>query len=353
MTDVPLLSIVFPVYNAEKYLAQAVESILNQTFHDFVFLAINDGSTDGSVAILTDFQAKDSRLQVLHQPHNLGLIAALNRGCSATQSRYIAIMHADDVSLPARFERQIGYLETHPEIGVLGTWIKHLDSQGHIFKEIRYPTLPGLVKWILPFYCSLAHPAVMMRRAAIAPLGFYREGQLVVEDYDLWARASQITQLANYPEVLLYYRLSETSWSGRNKAIQEQNALRIAHRMVTDLIGDVDPNAVRLLCDLAADRMPPTVQDAFQTATLIAQMHRAFLLKNNLAPENKLAVSRDAANKLFILAAHIRRFSVLDSLRLTLRGLTIAPLSRDQIQRGIQRLRAGNRGSYFVEPKNE
>ena len=125
----PKISVVMPAYNAAEYLDEAIRSILNQTFRDFEFIIINDGSTDDSISILDKQQKLDSRIRVYHQ-ENQGMIAALNRGCRLARGKYIARMDADDISLPGRLEKQLKYMERHPQIGILGTWIYSIDKNG-------------------------------------------------------------------------------------------------------------------------------------------------------------------------------------------------------------------------------
>src|SRR5918996_2481069 len=118
MISTPKVSVVMPAYNAAVYLDEAVTSILNQTFREFEFIVINDGSTDDTVSILDKYEKSDSRIRVYHQ-ENQGMIAALNRGCRLARGKYIARMDADDISLPRRFERQLEFMEGHPQIGIL------------------------------------------------------------------------------------------------------------------------------------------------------------------------------------------------------------------------------------------
>src|SRR5687768_15279009 len=127
MTCAPAVSVVMPAYNAGAYLRDAVNSILEQTFRNFEFIIINDGSSDETASILQEFERVDSRMRVFHQ-ENQGMIAALNRGCRAARGEYIARMDADDVSHVDRLERQLDYMIRRPHIGILGTWIRKLKN---------------------------------------------------------------------------------------------------------------------------------------------------------------------------------------------------------------------------------
>jgi glycosyltransferase involved in cell wall biosynthesis len=231
MPDSPLVSVVMSVHNASAVVGQAIESILKQTFTDFEFIIVDDGSTDGSRKILRKYAEQDKRIKLYVQPQS-GLIASLNKYCRLATGKYIARMDADDVSLPARLEKQTQFLEMHPKIGVLGTWIQDIDLQGKPIIEWPVPSEPAVVRWFLFFGNCVGHPSVMMRRDLFERLGYYRPEALHVEDYDLWIRAAEITGVANLPEVLVQYRVSANSVSGRNATLQEQNACRLRREMI-------------------------------------------------------------------------------------------------------------------------
>jgi glycosyltransferase involved in cell wall biosynthesis len=226
MPDTPRVSVVMPVYNAAAVVGKAIESILNQTFKDFEFIIVNDGSTDKTGEILREYAACDDRIK-LYEQENSGLIATLNRYCRMATGRYIARMDADDISLPARLEKQFRFLEDHPEIGVLGTWIQDIDERGRPGTTWPVPSDPAVIQWFLLFGNCIAHASVMMRCEVLERAGYYRPEALHVEDYDLWIRVSEFTNVAIFPEVLTYYRLSKQSVSGRNRLLQDQHALQL------------------------------------------------------------------------------------------------------------------------------
>lgn len=214
----PQISVVMPVCNGEAFVAQAIESILAQTYRDFDLLVIDDGSSDGTPAILCDFEARDSRVRVLHQEHK-GLVAALNAGLAAARAPLIARMDADDVATPERFELQVEYLQAHPECVVLGTAMDVVDPDGAPIytqhAETEHETLLRNLLMLNPDAKSgIAHPTVMMRREAALAAGGYR-ADYEVEDIDLWLRLAERGRLANLPEVCLQYRLHAQSYVHR------------------------------------------------------------------------------------------------------------------------------------------
>lgn len=203
----PKVTVLMPVYNAERYLKESIKSILNQTFTDFEFLIINDGSTDKSVEIIESF--KDSRIRLVHNEQNMNLVPTLNRGLELSLGEYIARMDGDDIAYPERLQKQVDFMDNNVEIGICGSWIQFFDGADGV---IKYPTLPEEIKSQLFFVNSLAHPTVIMRKALLQEYNLKYERRLA-EDYDLWQRASFCFKLANIPEVLLDYRISPGSYS--------------------------------------------------------------------------------------------------------------------------------------------
>ena len=229
----PAVSLVMPAYNAELYVAEAIGSILAQTFPDFEFIIINDGSTDGTRTILDTFAARDSRVSIYEQD-NSGLVVSLNRGCQMARGKYIARMDADDVSLPTRLAKQFDYLERNPDVGIVGTWFQDMGPDGKLGPMWLLPTSPATIKWYLMFGNCMAHPTVMARREVMQSLR-YRQAAGQVEDYDLWIRAASVTNLANIPETLLQYRVTAHSFSGRNFTVQQHQSAMLKCAMMSEL----------------------------------------------------------------------------------------------------------------------
>jgi glycosyltransferase involved in cell wall biosynthesis len=215
-----MVSVVMSVFNGEQFLAEAVESILDQSFSDFEFIVINDGSTDRSGAMLDTFQEKDSRLRVYHQ-ENRGLVESLNRGCSIARGKYIARMDADDIAIRDRLRSQIDFMEEHPEIGLLGGVMELIDVNGRVFNTLRPPVDDQPIRSALyQADCPMYHPTIVMRKTVFASSGGYRTFFLDAEDYDLWLRMAKRSQLANLDAVVLKYRVHPGQVSQR-KLIQQ------------------------------------------------------------------------------------------------------------------------------------
>jgi glycosyltransferase involved in cell wall biosynthesis len=204
---IPTISVVMPVYNTEQYIAQAVESVLAQTFDDFEFIILDDGSTDSSVSVLREFAERDDRIRFFPLEHR-GYVSVLRRGLNHCRAEFVARMDSDDICEPQRFEKQIAYLREHPEVVALGSRVTLIDPYGSrvenpshklTHEELEAELLNG-VGW------ALVHPTVMMRRDPLMKVGGYREDLAVSEDLDLFLRLAEVGKLANLPDVLLKYR---------------------------------------------------------------------------------------------------------------------------------------------------
>jgi GT2 family glycosyltransferase len=205
----PVVSVAMCVYNGQRHVAEAVESILGQTFTDFEFIIINDGSTDGTADILAGYD--DPRLRVITQV-NQGLTLSLNRALELCRGHYVARMDADDVSLPRRLEHQVAWLENHPRLGALGTAVWVIDDWGKVVpEEGQLETITGVeavARHLIEGHNALIHGSVTMRREAVERVGSYREEFEYSQDYDLWLRIMEHYEVDNLPQVLYHWRAS-------------------------------------------------------------------------------------------------------------------------------------------------
>lgn len=205
----PKVTVLLPVYNAERYLATALDSVLEQSFTDFECLVINDGSTDSSPEIIKNYQAKDARLRVISRP-NKGLIATLNEGLGAARGEFVARMDADDICLPDRLQKQVELLDSRPEVGVCGTDVEAFDDESGYSQHMSAPTTHENCMVKLLFGTPLYHPTVMYRKNLIFQNDLYYSPEYIhCEDYELWMRFAEHTSFANINEILLRYRAHE------------------------------------------------------------------------------------------------------------------------------------------------
>ncbi|MET4897406.1 glycosyltransferase [Sphingomonadaceae bacterium jetA1] len=239
----PRITVALSVYNNGPYLAAALESVLAQSFGDFELLIVNDGSTDDSRAIIDAYAARDPRIRAIHQP-NRGLIASLNLMIDQARGEYIARMDGDDIALPDRFARQVAFLDSHPDHGVLGTRVIPITDKGEERTEhpIDHPVSTEAVHAALETGPLLCHPSIMMRRSLLIAVGGYRAAYRHCEDYDLWLRLAERTRMANLPDRLLRYRYSPSQVSNRHAVPLNYGAAMARLARAERLAGRPDPS---------------------------------------------------------------------------------------------------------------
>jgi glycosyltransferase involved in cell wall biosynthesis len=231
----PHVTVLLPVYNGERFLADAVKSVLSQTFRDFELLVVDDGSTDGSATILESFT--DPRIRVIKNEKRQKLAGALNRGIESARGMYIARMDADDVCMPERLAAQVGFMDTHPDIGMCGCWVRTIGdhpSSGTIYK---FPETHEEIKASLLFDNPFAHPSTILRKSFLDKYLLRFDGSYYpAEDYELWARALDCFTSANIARVLLQYRLHANSMTLSGQPEMDAQAARIITPLFAKLL---------------------------------------------------------------------------------------------------------------------
>jgi glycosyltransferase involved in cell wall biosynthesis len=226
----PKISVLLPVYNAERHLALAVESILKQSYGDFECLALDDGSKDGSLDILRSFEKRDARVRVTSR-ENRGLVATLNELTEQASGAFFARMDSDDVARPDRFAVQVAFLEEHPDTVCVGGCHGMIDERGRFLTTLRVPLTDADIQTkILRGHGAICHPTAMIRADALRKVGGYDSEMRHCEDLDLWLRLGEIGKLANVQEVVLDYRLDSQSVSAQNWQEQRENGLVACQR---------------------------------------------------------------------------------------------------------------------------
>ena len=269
----PLISVVLPVYNGEKYITESVDSILRQSFRNFEFIIINDGSTDNTHQILSEYESKDSRIRLISRP-NKGLEASINQGIELAHGEWIARMDADDISLPHRFERQLQRLE-QTGADICGSWIQFFGLKNQDI--LKYCINDEAIKFQMLFAAPFAHPTVMMRASLLKQLGCYKaEGMNNCEDYDLWERAARAGWImANVPEVLLMYRQHGSQISAVATKKQRELTIEVQKRYskyTADILG-LDESAV---ADVLSMNIPNAKRDMNQVDKVFSEiLHRS------------------------------------------------------------------------------
>jgi glycosyltransferase involved in cell wall biosynthesis len=219
-----LISVILPVYNSEKYISEAIQSVLDQTYSNFELLVFDDGSTDNTLSIINDFQ--DDRIKIFTSDKNYGIVHQLNKGIDNSNGQYIARMDADDISYPDRFQKQIDCLNTNPHIDVMGTFAKKIGEDAGLI-EYKY-NKPEQISFLLNFYCYMLHPTVMMRKRIFSKCKYSSDYPLA-EDYGLWCQINNGSNLYILDEVLLDYRIhnEQTNKSDKRLKVQYDSVLKV------------------------------------------------------------------------------------------------------------------------------
>ncbi|MDG5469929.1 glycosyltransferase [Deltaproteobacteria bacterium IMCC39524] len=238
------VSIVMPVYNGSRYIGQAIESILNQSFRDFELIIINDGSTDDSV-----FKARaysDARIKIIDRIENFGLAVTRNEGVAAACGTYVAMLDCDDIACSTRLEEQVRFLDQNPDFGLVGSWVELIDVDGCSDGDVwRYETSSLKIPCALLFNNRFAQSAVMIRKD-ILPEGPYRLEFPPAEDYDLWVRLLPQTRVANIPKPLVRYRVHPGGTSRKQAMVAEANTRKIVIAQINRLGINPDEGQVEI-----------------------------------------------------------------------------------------------------------
>lgn len=243
------ISVIMPVYNGERYLREAVDSILNQTFRDFEFVIINDGSTDRTADILGSYT--DPRLRIVHNGGNVGITPSLNKGLDMARGEYIARMDQDDISERERLEKQVAYMDDNPNVVASGTWARDIDANG---LEIGQRCVPAGKRMRYEFWrpSPIVHPSAILRASQLGNAR-YDASFDPAADFEFWLRLKADHDLGNVPEFLLRYRVHAESLTGRyrpdqidlsQEAVYQRLGLKVSKAAFQHLMGsrpDLNP----------------------------------------------------------------------------------------------------------------
>ncbi len=287
MHNKPKISVIMSVYNGEKYLGEAIDSVLGQTFTDFDFIIVNDGSTDGSPGIIQSY--RDERIRVINNEKNIGLTKSLNKAIKESDGEYIARQDADDISLPERFEEQVWFLEEQQEVALLGTSIYRIDSDGKTIGKmvmLARPTMKDLLRGN-----QFNHGSVMFRRKLLDAVGGYNDLFRYVQDYDLWLRIARHHEVRNLTKLL--YKLRSHNRNVRFTNVEEATLYNIlAKKLAKENLAD------KTLKEISARGIRSLYQYLSKDEAVI--IHKA---KASLHVESgNLKLAREEYRKIFDLA---------------------------------------------------
>ena len=319
----PELSVILTVLNGESYISAAIESILNQTFRDFELIVINDGSTDTTSVIIESYS--DPRIIYLQNEKNSGIAKSLNTGLSIAQGKYIAIMDADDISMPERFSKQFQFLENNPEIGICGSWINIIDKKGNLMGNRRFPVSSNVISCFLLFYCCVANPTTMYRKTIIQDVGNYNSEFVAAMDYDLWTRMIGHYRIANIPEFLVNYRKHGNNIS-QNREKHHHEDFRIRKIAIEKFLGHTLSSEEDVaLSEWIKPKSKMHLNEIFLIDALILKIYKKYLLTNKISHDELEEINLFFANQAINLAWLSISISKIACVKLITRGFRYRP----------------------------
>lgn len=267
----PLISVILPVYNGEKYLHESIKSILNQTFDNFELFIIDDNSQDSSIQIIKSYP--DIRIRLKHNHKNLGLSATLNRGIKLSHGQYVARQDQDDIAYPTRLEKQATFLLSHPGYGMVGTWAHVWRENERTNNYHKHPIDTMILKFFLLFQNPFVHSSIMLRREVFDHVGLYSTDskRQPPEDYELWSRIARNYDVANIGEILQVYRETKMSMSRDEANPFDQRLLSISCENIAFASGrkSLDRDVIDLCALLQGNMSRLSVKPNFHAISFI------------------------------------------------------------------------------------
>ena len=325
--NIPRVTVLTPVKNGERYLDRAVASIIDQSYRDFEYIIINDGSTDGTPAILDQWAARDARIHVLHNARSLNASGAIHRGLAVARGEYVAVLDSDDLAYPTRLAEQVAYLDAHPKVALVGSQVQVIDEQDKKLKISEFPVLPCLAHWQLFFVTPVLHSAAMMRRELVARVGNYSTRAWAAGDYELFTRLAQVGEIANLPTTLVAYRRWSSQMTSTHRRIQNGQVLLFLQALLMKRYG-FDPRTLPALSALYYGVRGYVIgndADVEAAGELLTKVYAKFKATVALSAEDAEVVAQDCARRLLALAWAHRRGLRATSRAILARALAIDP----------------------------
>lgn len=309
----PTVSIVMSVYNGGDDLGPAIDSVLAQTFTDFEFVIINDGSKDNSLELLREYEQRDARIRLIDQA-NTGLTVALRRGVETSRGEFVARMDADDISMPTRLEKQVALLRSDNRLAIISCHLEHFFDDGTVKFVQTFEQNPRLTQLFANFYNPIGgHGQILYRRSAYEAAGGYDPDYNLAEDYDLWTRILRHGELGIVPETLYRYRTGHESVTSRNKPAQEAVTRRVIRRECETLLGDLmDENTAQAVLEFWWGRKPERTPmgDAAKLNKVMGEVVDRYFEQNRHLADLKSEATRLIANSWRWRSAKVRKTDI-------------------------------------------
>lgn len=295
----PKVSVFMPVYNAGSYLNVAIDSILNQTFTDFEFVIVNDGSTDESESIILSYN--DPRIRLVNNPKNLGLIASLNVGLEICKGEYIVRMDQDDISLPERIALQVNFMDQNPNIGLIGSWFEDFGDQIES-KLVRYSTNDTEIRIRHLYQTHISHPTAVLRSSIIRENNIRFDPEYVHgEDYNCWVTISAFCKLSNYPAVLVRKRDHPRNITNSFSSTMHSTCTKVKQKQFTAMGSNVSQSEADLYTRFADPDWSFSLDEMNQLLNLLNRLNAANKQSKFIQPDE---YARYLAGKWFHLCFH-------------------------------------------------
>lgn len=327
-----LISVVMPVHNGGRFLAPAIQSILDQTFGHFEFIIIDDASTDDSRNTILGFN--DNRIKLVRNEQNLGVTRSLNKAIAHAKGRFIARHDCDDIALPTRLEKQLNYLKNNPDVACVGCNLSIINDEGEVTGVWEYPSSSELVAWKLLFNSAIAHPASMFSLEVFNSVGGYNESIKRAQDYELWSRMSKEHKLANLNETLVLYRIHENAIS-QSKAEEQINFRRVIS----------SKNIAELSKELSEyDFVSPDTScksEFIEFLEKLSALKMAFTTKHNLNNHNVDLINCEFNNMIvnqFLLLGYSEKVKTLFQPKVEAKSLLLPHLIPSSIKRTLKKI---------------
>jgi glycosyltransferase involved in cell wall biosynthesis len=300
------ISVLMAVYNGEKYIREAIDSILSQTMRDFEFIIVNDGSKDRTLEIIESYT--DKRIVIVNNKKNLGLIDSLNKGLELARGKYIARLDHDDIAIPYRLYTQYSFMENHPYIDVVGSWTECIDPNGKSVKISRNVTDPILIKYEFIFNNVMLHSSIFFKTDLVRKNGGYSKEFIHSEDYEMYSNPQRELRCANIPEVLFKLRLHENSITGSvdTQPLVYINAINIVYRNMSKYIKISRPEFDELTQILIIKKPDSTTsfKNFFKALKALRAITDSFIKTNHIDEHEKDLVLRSYQGKRKMIINH-------------------------------------------------
>ncbi|WP_319468923.1 glycosyltransferase [uncultured Pseudodesulfovibrio sp.] len=326
----PLISVLLPVFNGQAHIRDSILSVRNQHLMDFEIIVINDGSTDDTTQIIESIAREDSRIRILHNPRNLGLAASLNAGLAEAKGKYIARQDADDLSMPNRFEHQIAYLESHPEIGMVSCGMELFYPDKAQRTKFTPVSQWHMIVWNLAIGINpINHPGVMVQTSVLNDAGGYNEDFPAAQDFELWSRLIFQTKIQALPEALIYKREHEQQLSEIYRSRKPEYWKNIVNTLGTKLLQrELLPDELDALLAFSRGHGNKDKQSLVKAIPVAMELADALGNHFSLTPEQWKTIRTDMANRVAAYPIPLRE-----------QAFSGRPLLKEALRRGAYRIK--------------